>query len=372
MGQTLRAAMAGLKAIQLRVFSPPLQLFDFISHFGVSSPMLPAKTLDVGPSQHSFQEQHSICEANNETSSEEFILPDGRKLGIAYYGALTGPTVFYLHGFPGCRLSGALFDSPGKKLGARIIAVDRPGIGISSPQPGREPLDHANDIRTLAEHLNIESYGIIGVSGGGPYALACAYSIPEENLKSISIIGGMGPIDIGLKGMNWSNWLIFKGFTYFPTLIRWLQNKVISVLQSVPTDKIVELVSRKKSINWPGYSKKDITDLQDPRNLTMLLDCQREHFKQGVDGHMEEGRVFTSDLGFRVEDIRPSIPIQLWYGKQDTNVPLRMGEAIAARLSSRPDLYVIDDEAHLGLILRYSFNALERLLEKMGGSLGTS
>jgi pimeloyl-ACP methyl ester carboxylesterase len=368
MEQTLRTAVAGLKAVQLRVFTLPSQLFDSISRFGVSSPMLPVHPSDTDPGQHFSQEQHTTFDAKSGTSSEQFILPDGRKLGLAYYGALTGPTVFYLHGFPGCRLSGILFDSPGKALGARIIAVDRPGIGSSSPQPGREPLDHANDIRHLAEHLNIKSYGIIGVSGGGPYALACAYSLPEENLKSVAIIGGMGPIDIGLKGMNWSNWLLFKSFIYLPTLVRWLQNKVISVLSRISNEKIVELMKRKKSYNWLGHSEKEISDLRDPQILTMLLDCQREHFKQGVDGHMEEGRIFTSELGFPIEDIRSSLPIQLWYGRQDTNVPLRMGEAIAAHLSSSPDLHVIEDEAHLGLVVRYSFNALKCLLEKMGNS----
>lgn len=245
--------------------------------------------------------------------------------------------------------------------------MERPAIGISSPQPGRKALDHANDIRELAEHLNVKSYGIIGVSGGGPYALACAYSLPEEKLKSVSIIGGMGPIDIGTKGMKWSNWLIFKGFMYFPALVRWAQHRVISILRRLPNEKIVEMTNSrlsKLSYKWLSPNEKAIGALKDPEFITLMLEFYREHYKQGVDGHMEEGRVLTSDLGFCVEDIRSSVPIQLWYGKQDTNVPLRMGEAIATRLSSRPDFYV-KDETHLSLVLRYSFDALERLLEKM-------
>ncbi|KAL0941367.1 alpha/beta hydrolase [Colletotrichum truncatum] len=302
----------------------------------------------------------------NDTSSEEFILSDGRKLGVAYYGARSGSAVFYLHGYPGCRLSGGVFfDAPGKKLGARIIAVDRPGIGNSSPQPGRALLDFPNDIRELAEHLNLQSYGIIGVSGGGPYALACAYSLPEENLKSVSVIGGVAPIDVGMKGMNWGNWLTFIGLLYFPIIIRWLQIRVVTILNSMPNEKLVELVLSglaKKSSRWIS---PDLETLKDPEFLTMVLDLYREHYKQGVDGYMEDGRVLTSNWGFRLETIHPSIPVQLWYSKKDTNVPFRMGEAIASRLSSRPDFHVDEDETHLNLVLKYNADALERLVQNI-------
>ncbi|KAH8657891.1 hypothetical protein BX600DRAFT_439072 [Xylariales sp. PMI_506] len=105
--------------------------------------------------------------------------------------------------------------------------------------------------------------------------------------------------------------------------------------------------------------------MSQPGFIMTMLNFYREHYKQGVDGHMEESRVLTSNMGFRVEDIRSSLPTQLWYSRRDTNVPLQMGEAIAARLSSRPDLYILDDETYLSLVLQHSSEALERLLEKM-------
>lgn len=126
---------------------------------------------------------HSLREGTEQAKSEVLTLSDGRVMGYVLYGTQGGYSVFYLHGLPGCRLSGVFFDDPGKRLGARVIAVERPGIGISSPQPGREIKDHVSDIQELAEHQHIDSYGIIGVSGGGPYALACAYHLPEQQLK---------------------------------------------------------------------------------------------------------------------------------------------------------------------------------------------
>lgn len=366
MAQTLLAyAAAGQKALGLRAVYMRLHIFGFFTRLGAVSPMWPATTSDADPDQQPLLGQRYLSYVND-SSSEEFILSDGRKLGVAYYGAKSGSAVFYFHGYPGCRLSGGMFfDAPGKKLGARIIAVDRPGIGNSSPQPGRNLLDYANDIRELAEHLNLQSYGIVGVSGGGPYALACAYSLPEENLKSVSVIVGMGPIDVGTKGMNWSNWLVFKGLLYCPFLIRWMQTRVVSLLKKLSNEKIVELVHNKLSKKSYSWVSPDLMTLKDPEFLTAILDSYREHYKQGVDGHMEEGRIFTSDWGFRLENIRSSVPIQLWYSKKDTNVPFRMGEAIASRLHVRPAFYVKENETHLNLVLKYSADALEHLLAKM-------
>ena len=92
---------------------------------------------------------------------ETLLLPDGRNLGYAQYGSLTGRAVFYMHGHPGSHVEGVHLHDAGLKLGARIIAPDRPGTGLSSPQPGRTLLDHAKDVELLADHLKLESYGVL-------------------------------------------------------------------------------------------------------------------------------------------------------------------------------------------------------------------
>lgn len=94
-------------------------------------------------------------------SSNTLTLPDGRNLGYAQYGSLTGRPIFYLHGFPGSRLEAAGFDELGLELGARFIAVDRPGIGWSSPHPGRTLLDHPKDLEHLAKHLELDHYSVL-------------------------------------------------------------------------------------------------------------------------------------------------------------------------------------------------------------------
>lgn len=363
MARTLRAcATAGLEVFETGADYARLQLFGFFARSGASDAVSSREGQPLLEQQQQRRPSYM-----DESHSEEFILSDGRKLGVAYYGAETGPAVFYLHGYPGCRLSGGLFfDKPGKELGARIIAVERPGLGKSSPQPGRRMIDHATDIGELAEHLKLASYGVIGVSGGGPYTLACAYALPAKGLKAISIIGGMGPIDVGTKGMNWGNWFYFKALLYFPFVMRLVQYRVCAVLNSMPNDKIIELARKRlSSKKYSSLVGPDVKALTDPVFLNTMLDLYREHYKQGVDGHMEDGRILSSDWDFRLQDIRTDLPIQMWYSKKDTNVPFRMGEAIAARLSSTPEFFVKEKETHLNLVLRCSRDALEHLLEKM-------
>lgn len=166
--------------------------------------------------------------------------------------------------------------------------------------------------------------------------------------------------------MSWSNWLTFQSFIYCPALVRWVHNQVVTVLNTMSNEKIAKMTQaglQTRSAKWFGPSQKDASILNDTELPKFILEFYREHYKQGVDGFMEDGRVLTSDLGFRLEDIRPSLPVQLWYGKQDNNVPLSMGQEMAKRLVSA-NLF-IKDETHLSLVLAYSFDALKELLESM-------
>jgi hypothetical protein len=89
------------------------------------------------------------------------VLKDGRKLGYAQYGSPTGRPVFFLHGHPASRLEAAHLHDDAVKVGARIICPERPGFGLSSPQPGRTLLDTARDVEQLGDHLKLEKYGIL-------------------------------------------------------------------------------------------------------------------------------------------------------------------------------------------------------------------
>src|SRR5262245_1351194 len=97
-----------------------------------------------------------------EQTDNRLTLVDGRTIGWAEFGDPAGFPVFYFHGWPGSRFQGERFDDAGWVVGARVIAPDRPGIGLSSAQPGRRLLNWPADVAELADSLGIEQFAIVG------------------------------------------------------------------------------------------------------------------------------------------------------------------------------------------------------------------
>ncbi|MCX6676303.1 MAG: alpha/beta hydrolase [Methanothrix sp.] len=121
-------------------------------------------------------------------------LPDGRKLGYSEFGDPNGFPVINNHGGLLCRLDITPADEPAKELGVRIISPDRPGIGLSDPKVGRTLLDWADDVKLLADQLELKQFGVIGWSMGGQYALACAYQLPDR-VSAAAVMAGAVPLD---------------------------------------------------------------------------------------------------------------------------------------------------------------------------------
>jgi pimeloyl-ACP methyl ester carboxylesterase len=99
--------------------------------------------------------------SQDDVISSTFNLPDGRKIGYAEYGSPTGRPIILHHGLGCSRFDGAYFHETAQKIGARVIGVDRPGIGLSSPQPNRTVLGFAKDVEHLTEHLNLDAYSVM-------------------------------------------------------------------------------------------------------------------------------------------------------------------------------------------------------------------
>lgn len=126
---------------------------DFLSYFvpGLAPADVPVALHGPNPDRYPTGNEHDYT----------FTLPDGRKLGYAQYGAMTGKPILFFHGLPACRIEGAYFHQLGLKHGARIIATDRPGLGLSSPHPGRTLLDYPKDIEKLVEYLDLKEYAVM-------------------------------------------------------------------------------------------------------------------------------------------------------------------------------------------------------------------
>ncbi|KAF2125331.1 alpha/beta-hydrolase [Dothidotthia symphoricarpi CBS 119687] len=298
---------------------------------------------------------------DNDTS-HTLTLPDGRALGYAQYGSPTGKAIFYQHGLPGSRLEAATYHDLGLELGARIIATDRPGMGWSTPYAGRTLLDHAKDVEYLATHLGLREYAVLGVSGGGPYALALAVALPPTQLKAVALVCGIGPPDIGMRGAGWVHWLGFTiGWRYSPSfLLRWFFQRDPMGRVDLSDEQRLALMLRPSNVSAITHDKDRVL-MSDEHVVRLMLRTTREAYTQGFEGVREDGRLICVDWGFCVEDVRPDLDVQLWYGREDTFVPLNHGEQIAKRLGGRARLRV-EDDTHASISMNWKREQLEGLI----------
>ncbi len=124
---------------------------------------------------------------------------EDRRIGFAEFGAPQGRAVFWLHGTPGARrqipTEARVY---AEHHNIRLIGVDRPGIGASTPHQYETILAFADDLRTIADTLGIDKMAVVGLSGGGPYTLACAAGLPDR-VVAAGVLGGVAPRAGGRK-----------------------------------------------------------------------------------------------------------------------------------------------------------------------------
>ncbi|KAF2022008.1 alpha/beta-hydrolase [Aaosphaeria arxii CBS 175.79] len=278
------------------------------------------------------------------TTSSTLTLPDGRKLAYAEYGSPAGAAIIYHHGFPGSRIEASSLHHAASKVGARIIAIDRPSFGWSSPHPDRTLLSHAKDTGVLADHLKLTRYGVLGVSGGGPYALACARALPADNLRAVGVVCGLGPPDMGYRGMKFMNYL---GWTFgqrmFPGLCRWWFSREPGARLDLPETERMELMRQGFEKSKASMHPKDAAFFGDLDQRWVMLRTAAEAFSQGMGGFSQDFRLLNSDFGFRIEEIRKDLKVQIWHGTLDENVPTHHGEMVAKRIGDNATLKITDD-----------------------------
>ena len=128
---------------------------------------------------------------------------DGRRLSFAEYGSPRGPAIVWMHGTPGARRQIPLeARAYAEEHGLRIIGVDRPGIGSSTPHLYGRLVDWTADLELLLDALAVDTCRLIGLSGGGPYVLAAGARLPER-VHGVGVLGetGRGTVEhFGLLG----------------------------------------------------------------------------------------------------------------------------------------------------------------------------
>lgn len=281
-------------------------------------------------------------------------LPSGRRLGYAEFGPAGGRPVLWFHGTPGARRQIA---PRARELAhereLRIVSVERPGVGESTPHAYRAVIDFARDIERLCDALEIERFGVVGLSGGGPYALACAHDLPARVVAAV-VLGGVAPT-VGPDAATGGSVELMRTFAPLMAGIRrplgTLLKGMVHALEPV-ANTAADLFTRTMP---PG----DRRILEDPGVRRMFLDDLILGGRRCMQAICLDAVLFGRPWGFTLADI--GVPVHLFYGDSDVIVPLPHGEHLAKRIPGARFL-VRPGEGHLG-----GLGAAEEVFEAVMG-----
>ena len=264
-----------------------------------------------------------------------------RQIGFAEFGDPQGRAIFWLHGTPGARrqipVEARLYAEANQ---IRLVGVDRPGIGASTPHEYHRVVDFADDLRTIADTLGIDKMAVIGLSGGGPYTLGCAAAMPER-IIAVGVLGGVAPtrgrdaIGGGLMGN--------VGLPAAPVLER-----VGAPLSRVATGliRLIKPVAEPVLYLYASISPEgDRRLLERPEFKAMFLDDLLNGSRKQLAAPFADVVVFARDWGFRLDEVK--VPVRWWHGDRDHIVPYAHGEHVVAMLPDA-ELYSLPGESHLG------------------------
>lgn len=295
------------------------------------------------------------CGCNKVTFRDGSIrLCDGRRLSYREYGEFAeGPLVFYFHGTPGSRLELSLCDMESCKSGVRVVAVDRPGMGCSSYDANRCIKDWPCDVEQLATALGFadQPFGIIGLSGGAPYAAACARFIPDR-LTHVAIVSGHAPLEAcGTCPGNQDQ--LIELVAQLPRVGKLAFNAIGRRLDRKP-----EKVVKKVSANWSAADRRLM--LCDCGNYRKLVANMREGIRCGPDGLVHDIELLADCWGFRLSDIK-GVPVSIWQGGCDPVVTPSMGRYFHHHIAGS-ELIVDPQAGHVTMFKWHSTEILSRFL----------
>lgn len=277
-------------------------------------------------------------------------LTDGRALCFSEFGDINGKPVIYFHGFPGSRLETQRFNQIALTSNYRLITIDRPGMGLSTIDRKRSILSTVQDIISLADHLSIDKFSVMGHSGGCPYVAACAYYIPER-LTGAAIVSGMSPFTnpethVGMMRETLLGSKLVKIFPPFASLMMRITRMMLK-----KSDKLLDKMIK-------PLPKIDQAIFRDPISGKELIDSTLESFRNGISGPALEMKILLNSWGFELENI--NFPVSIWHGELDTQVPIGNGK-IYKRLMQNSTLHIFENEGHHSIIK----NKFEQIIKSL-------
>jgi pimeloyl-ACP methyl ester carboxylesterase len=262
-----------------------------------------------------------------------------RHIGFAEFGDPLGRPVFWLHGTPSSRRQ----IPPEARVYAeqnniRLIGVDRPGIGTSTPHQYAQVSDFAADLRTIADTLGIEKMAVAALSGGAPYTLACAALLPDR-VVAAGVLGGVAPT----RGPDAIVGGAMKVGLWFAPLLR-MGGRPLRVLLSLLIQSARPVAAPVLDMYARFAPQADREVLASPEFKAMFLDDLLGGTRKQLAAPFCDVIVFARDWGFRLDEVK--VPVRWWHGDRDHIIPFSHGAHVVSRLPDA-ELVELPSESHL-------------------------
>jgi pimeloyl-ACP methyl ester carboxylesterase len=262
-------------------------------------------------------------------------------LAFEEQGDPDGVPVLFFHGLPGSRLTRHPNAAIAERLGIRLFTFDRPGIGCSSPKRGRRILDWPDDVAEFADAQGLDSFAVFGWSGGGPYALAVAHSLPGR-VRRVGLVASVTPL---------------AGTDFVRHLSRQLRRRarvgrLAPALVRLAIAREVRAFTRDpaRALSRAFADSPECDRAVAERFRDAFIEWRREAYRQGVRGVADDALLYLKSWGFDPADVR--VPVRLWHGEQDPTLTIPLGRHLAQALPHCNATFV-PGEGHLLCLARW-------------------
>ncbi|MEA3054611.1 MAG: hypothetical protein QOD30_43 [Actinomycetota bacterium] len=236
----------------------------------------------------------------------DVVLPDGRSVSCAELGDQAGAPVIYLHGTPSSRLDLVFKDAALRRRGLRVVSIDRPGYGRSTIAPGLTLVDCARDVGAVATVLGFDRFGVLGISGGGPYAAACAATLGDR-LSGVAIVAGV-------TDMRSECWSLGLAGTEFDIFRQATEAATVQFVEEHYGDEDGPV----RMLSEGAYAEVDLAYAASPA-LAAFVEHALEPFRQGLTGVAHDAFRIGQPWPFDPSTIE--IPVVVSHGDFDTTLP---------------------------------------------------
>jgi pimeloyl-ACP methyl ester carboxylesterase len=275
--------------------------------------------------------------------SEKILHVGGRSLAYQEYGDPAGAPVLFFHGWPSSRTMAELTDGAAKDAAVRIISPDRPGISRSEHAPERKLLDWPPVVAALADHLDLQRFHVLAISGGAPYAYATGWAMPER-VRAMAVVSGAAPLlelesDAGLLPLY--RWLL--------ALYKNQRGLLRFGFHVARPFALMGFPIRLRPLLLKLLQPCDAESLRDSAAFNACFESQRRAWQGSAIGVMTDAQIYAEPWGFRLEEI--SVPVRLWHGERDRSFSVAIAREVARRLPNCTARYV-EKAGHYSLPIR--------------------